>query len=105
MLTEIQKQFDDKLKEEEKILRENIRNQTKNQLEETIREVENIERVHKIKLQQIIEDNHFDLEKYKQELNLRVNLFLFLSFYYYFNHHEKIDRKRTTRSRKNSKRN
>lgn len=76
-LSEVHKQFEEKIQEEEKLFRENQRNLTKNQLDETIREVENLERAHKIKLQHMNEDNLHELERYKHELNLRV---IFLSY-------------------------
>jgi hypothetical protein len=71
-LVMIEKQFEEKVQIEEKAFRENQRNLARVQLEETMREVEKMEREHKMRLEHLTEDLARECEKYKQSLSMKV---------------------------------
>jgi hypothetical protein len=71
-LSDLEKQFEEKVQAEEKIFRESQRSLARVQLDETMREVERMEREHKMRLEAMGEDLLREGERYKQSLNAKV---------------------------------
>ncbi len=71
-LADLQKQFEERVQSEERAFKEAQRNQARLQLDETIREIENMEREHKVKMEQLSDDYQREAERYKQGLNKKV---------------------------------
>lgn len=71
-LQDLEKQFEEKVLLEEKMLRENQRNMARVQLDETMREVERMEREHKLRMDALTDEYLREGEKYKHSLSLKV---------------------------------
>jgi hypothetical protein len=74
-LSDLERQFEEKVQAEEKLQRENQRNLARVQLDETMREVEKMDREHKLRLEAMAEDLLREGERYKQNLNAKVRLY------------------------------